>query len=90
MWPSNSLTDRLNLRYPILQAPMGSASTPALAAAALLAKPGDAPPGLYCAAAPHAEPAKPARIADGGGQCRRAGAAHRGLKDRPFEVQSVG
>lgn len=33
MWPSNALTERLNLRWPILQAPMGSASTPALAAA---------------------------------------------------------
>jgi len=27
------LTERLNLKWPILQAPMGSASTPALAAA---------------------------------------------------------
>ena len=33
MWPTNELTERLNLKYPILQAPMGSASTPALAAA---------------------------------------------------------
>src|SRR6476646_4213570 len=33
MWASNSLTERLNLKWPILQAPMGSASTPALAAA---------------------------------------------------------
>src|SRR5215831_16836015 len=33
MWPSNPLTERLNLKYPIIQAPMGSASTPALAAA---------------------------------------------------------
>src|SRR5438094_3326032 len=33
MWPSNALTERLNLKYPILQAPMGSASTPGLAAA---------------------------------------------------------
>jgi nitronate monooxygenase len=33
MWPTNALTDRLNLKWPILQAPMGSASTPALAAA---------------------------------------------------------
>src|SRR5438067_693540 len=33
MWPANPLTERLNLKYPILQAPMGSASTPALAAA---------------------------------------------------------
>ncbi len=33
MWPSNTLTDRLNLRFPIFQAPMGSASTAALAAA---------------------------------------------------------
>ena len=33
MWPSNALTARLNLKYPILQAPMGSASTPGLAAA---------------------------------------------------------
>jgi nitronate monooxygenase len=33
MWPSNALTERLNLQWPILQAPMGSASTPALAAA---------------------------------------------------------
>ena len=33
MWPTNTLTERLNLKWPILQAPMGSASTPALAAA---------------------------------------------------------
>jgi|SRR5437764_2504716 nitronate monooxygenase len=33
MWPSNALTERLNLKWPVLQAPMGSASTPALAAA---------------------------------------------------------
>jgi nitronate monooxygenase len=33
MWPSNALTERLNLKYPILQAPMGSASSPGLAAA---------------------------------------------------------
>src|SRR3954465_12932002 len=33
MWPKNALTERLNLQWPILQAPMGSASTPALAAA---------------------------------------------------------
>lgn len=33
MWPRNALTERLNLKWPVLQAPMGSASTPALAAA---------------------------------------------------------
>src|SRR5512146_2789597 len=33
MWPSNALTERLGLRWPIIQAPMGSTSTPALAAA---------------------------------------------------------
>jgi nitronate monooxygenase len=33
MWQSNALTERLNLRWPIFQAPMGSASTPTLAAA---------------------------------------------------------
>lgn len=33
MWPSNVLTERLNIRWPILQAPMGWLSTPALAAA---------------------------------------------------------
>lgn len=33
MWPNNALTERLNLKWPILQAPMGSASTPTLAAA---------------------------------------------------------
>ena len=33
MWPANALTKRLNLKWPILQAPMGSASTPGLAAA---------------------------------------------------------
>ena len=33
MWPRNALSERLNLRWPILQAPMGSLSTPALAAA---------------------------------------------------------
>jgi nitronate monooxygenase len=33
MWSRNALTERLNLRWPILQAPMGTLSTPALAAA---------------------------------------------------------
>ncbi len=33
MWPRNALTERLKLKWPILQAPMGSLSTPALAAA---------------------------------------------------------
>ena len=33
MWPANALTKRLNLKWPILQVPMGSASTPGLAAA---------------------------------------------------------
>ena len=33
MWSRNAFTDRLNLKWPILQAPMGWLSTPALAAA---------------------------------------------------------
>ena len=33
MWPQNALTERLKLKWPIFQAPMGSISTPALAAA---------------------------------------------------------
>ena len=33
MWPSNALTERLKLRWPIFQAPMGIFSTPTLAAA---------------------------------------------------------
>jgi nitronate monooxygenase len=33
MWAQNSFTERLNLKWPILQAPMGWLSTPALAAA---------------------------------------------------------
>src|SRR5215212_1055282 len=33
MWSQNEFTDRLNLKWPILQAPMGWLSTPALAAA---------------------------------------------------------
>jgi nitronate monooxygenase len=33
MWPRNTFTDTLNLKWPILQAPMGWLSTPALAAA---------------------------------------------------------
>ena len=33
MWPQNELTERLNIRWPILQAPMGELSTSALAAA---------------------------------------------------------
>jgi nitronate monooxygenase len=33
MWPANALTKRLNLKWPVIQAPMGSMSTPALAAA---------------------------------------------------------
>ncbi len=32
MWSQNALTERLNLEWPILQAPMGELSTPALAA----------------------------------------------------------
>jgi nitronate monooxygenase len=33
MWPTNALTKRLRLRWPIIQAPMGIITTPALAAA---------------------------------------------------------
>jgi nitronate monooxygenase len=33
MWPTNALTERLRLRWPIIQAPMGIITTPALAAA---------------------------------------------------------
>jgi len=33
MWARNAFTERLNLKWPILQAPMGWLSTPALAAA---------------------------------------------------------
>ena len=33
MWSRNALTERLNLEWPILQAPMGDLTTPALAAA---------------------------------------------------------
>ena len=33
MWSTNAFTERLNLKWPILQAPMGWLSTPALAAA---------------------------------------------------------
>jgi nitronate monooxygenase len=33
MWPNNALSERLRLKYPIFQAPMGSTVTPALAAA---------------------------------------------------------
>src|ERR1700747_118715 len=33
MWSRNAFTERLNLKWPILQAPMGALSTPALAAA---------------------------------------------------------
>lgn len=32
MWPSNALTERLGLRWPIIQAPMAGSATPALAA----------------------------------------------------------
>jgi nitronate monooxygenase len=33
MWPSNPLAERLNLKFPIIQAPMGIITTPAMAAA---------------------------------------------------------
>jgi nitronate monooxygenase len=33
MWPANTLTRRLNLKWPVVQAPMGIMTTPALAAA---------------------------------------------------------
>jgi len=33
MWSANALTERLKLKWPIIQAPMGNISTPALAAA---------------------------------------------------------
>jgi nitronate monooxygenase len=33
MWPANRLTERLKLKWPIIQAPMGSITTPSLAAA---------------------------------------------------------
>ena len=31
LWPNNELTAQLSIRYPIIQAPMAGASTPALA-----------------------------------------------------------
>jgi NAD(P)H-dependent flavin oxidoreductase YrpB (nitropropane dioxygenase family) len=34
MWPSNSLTERLKLKFPIILATMGLITTPALAAGA--------------------------------------------------------
>ena len=37
MWPMNALSERLNFKWPVLQAPMGSASTPTLAAAVISA-----------------------------------------------------
>lgn len=37
MWSQNAFTERLNLKWPILQAPMGNISTPALAAAVTMA-----------------------------------------------------
>jgi nitronate monooxygenase len=33
MWPTNALTERLNLKWPVIQAPMGIMTTPSLAAA---------------------------------------------------------
>ena len=33
MWSRNAFAERFNLKWPILQAPMGSHTTPALAAA---------------------------------------------------------
>ena len=33
MWPSNPMTERLKLKHPIILAPMGLITTPALAAA---------------------------------------------------------
>ena len=33
MWHQNAFTERLNLEWPILQAPMGAHTTPALAGA---------------------------------------------------------
>jgi NAD(P)H-dependent flavin oxidoreductase YrpB (nitropropane dioxygenase family) len=36
MWSRNAFTERLNLKWPILQAPMGSLTTPAPAAAAAM------------------------------------------------------
>src|SRR5215469_13666530 len=54
------------------------------AAAALLAKSGNSARRLLRCSPPHTEPAEPAGIGDGSGQRRRAGAAHRCLKDRPF------
>ncbi len=47
MWPSNELTERLGLAWPIIQAPMAGATTPELAAAVSnawrvrLSRPGD-------------------------------------------------
>src|SRR5579872_6694229 len=60
------------------------------AAAALLAKTGDPPRSLFRAARPHAKPAEPAGIGHRGGERGCAGAAHRGLQDRIFEIEPLG
>ncbi len=54
MWSRNSLTEHLNLEWPIFQAPMGSMTTPALAAAVSNAG-GLGGLGMWGLAAPDAE-----------------------------------
>ena len=59
-------------------------------AAALLAKAGDAPFGIFSRKAPHAQTTKPSSVADRCGQAGRTHGAHRRLEYRPLEVQTLG
>src|SRR4051812_15848108 len=60
------------------------------AAAALLTETGDPTRRLLGGSSPHPEPTEAAGVGDGGSERRGARAAHRCLKDRPFQVQPFG
>jgi hypothetical protein len=60
------------------------------ASVTLLAKAGDVPAGVFRRKTPHADAAKPAGVADGGGERWCGDDAHRRLDDWKSELQSVG
>jgi NAD(P)H-dependent flavin oxidoreductase YrpB (nitropropane dioxygenase family) len=93
MWPMNALTERLNLKWPVLQAPMGSASTPTLAAAVTNAG-GLGGLGMWGRSAEQAARRIAGFRQQSGGSLndpeRAAGLQLRDARSRPFEVENLG
>jgi nitronate monooxygenase len=85
MWPQNALTERLDLKWPIFQAPMGEHSTPGLAAAVSSAG-GLGGLGMWGFSAEEAA----SRISDFRQQCGRSLNVNYPLWSDPGDLTNVG